>query len=397
MVHMIDFPVVVLKPGKEQSIQRFHPWVFSGAIAQMPEGLHEGDVVLVQDHRGKFLALGHYQIGSITVRIFSFQPLAIDAEFWRGKLQRALAVREQAKLLGRSDHNMFRLIHGEGDGLPGLIVDVYGSVAVLQCHSIGFYRLRHELAELIQAEVPQVSAVYDKSAHTLPHKAAIEPQDGYLLGAEQSWQAQENGSHYLIDVAGGQKTGFFIDQRENRALLAYYANGREVLNTFCYTGGFSVAALRGKAQRVDSVDSSQPAIDLTKQNVALNGFSQDRHCAITADVFDYLKQIRDQYDLIVLDPPAFAKHRRVLNQALKGYRSINQRAFEQIRSGGLVFTFSCSQVVSRDDFRKAVFTAAALARREVRILHQLSQPADHPVSIYHPEGEYLKGLVLAVY
>lgn len=394
---MADFPIVVLKPGKEQSVQRFHPWVFSGAIADAPKALAEGDLVRVQDHRGRYLATGHYQIGSIAVRLFDFDEQATDRGFWQQKLQRALAVRQQAGLLDRPQHDMFRLVHGEGDGLPGLIVDVYGSVAVLQCHSIGFYRLRHLLAELLAALLPdRVQAVYDKSAHTLPHKAAIEPVDGYLLGEAQPWQAQEDGNRYLIDVAGGQKTGFFIDQRENRALLARYAAGRSVLNTFCYTGGFSVAALGGGARQVDSVDSSQPAIDLTDQNVALNGYGAPRHRAINADVFVFLKDIRDRYDLIVLDPPAFAKHRRVLNQALKGYRSINQRAFEQIRPGGVVFTFSCSQVVSRDDFRKAVFTAAALSRRTVRILHQLSQPADHPVSMYHPEGEYLKGLVLAV-
>jgi 23S rRNA (cytosine1962-C5)-methyltransferase len=394
---MSDFPVVRLKPGKEQSVQRFHPWIFSGAIADQPGGLAEGDVVEVQDHREKYLATGHYQIGSIAVRMFDFGQAEVSHAFWLEKFRRALSVRRQAGLLDRPGHDMFRLVHGEGDGLPGLIVDVYGKVAVLQCHSIGFYRVRQTLAALIMEVLAgRVEAVYDKSAHTLPNKADIDPQDGYLLGETHPWQAQENGSHYLIDVVGGQKTGFFIDQRENRALVTQYAEGRDVLNTFCYTGGFSVAALRGGALRVDSVDSSQPAIELTRQNIALNGFDEQRHQAINADVFKYLKDIRDQYDLIVLDPPAFAKHRRVLSQALKGYRSINQRAFEQIRSGGLLFTFSCSQVVSRDDFRRSVFTAAALARREVRILHQLSQPADHPVNIYHPEGEYLKGLVLAV-
>jgi 23S rRNA (cytosine1962-C5)-methyltransferase len=394
---MTDFPSIVLKPGKEQSVQRYHPWVFSGAVQQQPEDLEEGAVVAVRDHRGQFLALGHYQVGSIAVRLVAFEPVAIDAEFWRAKLVRALAARRQVGLLSRDDHDMFRLVHGEGDGLPGLIVDVYGAVAVLQCHSVGFFFLRDLLAGLLMELLAgRIVAVYDKSAHSLPFKAPIDPRDGYLRGEGQDWWAQEYGSQYHIDVEGGQKTGFYIDQRENRALLARYAQGREVLNTFGYTGGFSVAALRGGAQRVDSVDSSAGAIALTERNVAANFPGGADHRAWQADVFKYLKQIEQQYDLVVLDPPSFAKHRKVLKQALKGYRSINQQVLEQIRPGGLLFTFSCSQAVHRDEFRRAVFTAAAIAKREVRILHQLSQPADHPINIYHPEGEYLKGLVLAV-
>jgi len=391
----LPYPIITLKPGKDQSLKRFHPWVFSGAIAHIPEDLEEGAIVAVHNPRGTFLGVGHYQIGSIRVRICTFEEEELTEELWRKKLARSIEVRQQTGLSGREDHNMYRLIHGEGDGFPGLIVDLYGSVAVMQCHSIGFYHIRELLARLIQ-EMVGVEAVYDKSEHALPFKAPINPKDGFLIGENKEWKSLENGNQYRIDVVGGQKTGFFIDQRENRSLLGKYAEGREVLNTFCYTGGFSVAAMRGGAKSVVSVDSSQPAMALTDENIAMNFPADTRHTSEVADVFDYLKHIYRKFDLIVLDPPAFGKHRKVLDKALKGYRSINQRAFEQIRPGGILFTFSCSQVVSKDDFRRSVFTAAAIARRRVRILHQLSQPADHPISIYHPEGEYLKGLVLAV-
>lgn len=394
---MSDFPTLRLKPNKETSLKRYHPWVFSGALALQPTGLTEGQIVRIEGTQGNFLGTGHFQIGSIAVRVFSFEEVTIDREFWRKKLATALSLRRRVGLIGEPEHDMFRWVHGEGDGLPGLIVDVYGAVAVIQCHSIGFYHLRQTLAELLMELLPeQLQAVYDKSSHSLPFQAKLDPEDGYLLGQSQPWIACEYGNRFQIDVEGGQKTGFFIDQRENRALLAQYAQGRSVLNTFCYTGGFSVTAMQGGATRVDSVDSSQAAMALTDANLALNFPGDERHTSHTADVFSFLKKIRGEYDLIVLDPPAFAKHRKVLKNALKGYRSLNQMAFEQIKPGGIVFTFSCSQVVSRDDFRRAVFTAAAISRREVRILHQLSQPTDHPINIYHPEGEYLKGLVLAV-
>ncbi|MEM9986088.1 MAG: class I SAM-dependent rRNA methyltransferase, partial [Bacteroidota bacterium] len=378
----VPYPEVILKSGKDQSLKRFHPWVFSGAIAKLPDGLQEGDLVVVKNSAAKIMGIGHFQIGSIQVRMLSFKEEAVSRDFWYRRLSAALAHRRAMGLLDHPDHDMYRLVHGEGDALPGLIIDIYGALAVVQCHSIGFFHVRSTIAELLMELLPSLRAVYDKSAHSLPFKAPIETNDTYLIGEPQAWTAQEYGNTYQIGVEEGQKTGFFIDQRENRALLQSMAKGREVLNTFSYTGGFSVAALRGGAKLVHSVDSSQKAIALAEQNVAINFSDPVPHQAMVADVFKFIKKIKDRYDLIVLDPPAFAKHRRVLPQALKGYRSINQQAFEQIRQGGILFTFSCSQVVSKDDFRRAVFTGAAIARREVKIIHQLSQPPDHPISIY---------------
>ncbi|MCI4671351.1 MAG: class I SAM-dependent rRNA methyltransferase [Bacteroidia bacterium] len=393
----MKYQPITLKKGKDSSLRRFHPWVFSGAIQKKSPDLKEGEVVEVYDNDGQYLGTGHFQIGSIMVRVFSFKKREIDREFWKEKLGHAISLRRSLGLIGNAQTNMFRLIHGEGDGFPGLIVDVYGSLAVVQCHSVGFYHIRTLLAELIQEELPEIiEAVYDKSAQAVPFKAELGAEDGYLFGQSQAWKGKEYGLSYEVDAEGGQKTGFFVDQRENRRLLGEYSQGKDVLNTFCYTGGFSVASLAGGAQSVDSIDSSAKAIELTDKNVALNFGEESRHQSFTQDAFEFLKDIHHKYDLIVLDPPAFAKHHKVLDRALKGYRKINRLAFEQIRPNGILFTFSCSQVVSADHFRKAVFTAASQSHRRVQILHQLHQPPDHPVNIYHPEGEYLKGLVLQV-
>ncbi len=388
---------IVLKSGKDQSLKRFHPWVFSGAIKKIYGNINEGDIVSVWSNKDEFLGLGHYQIGSIAVRIFSFEEVEISDEFWFKKLESAWKLRQNIGITNSEETNVYRLLHAEGDGMPGLIIDFYNGTAVMQFHSIGFYLIREKLAELLkQVMGDQLKAVYDKSAKTIPFKADIAPEDGYLLGEAEPGIVMEYGNKFKVDWVGGQKTGFFIDQRENRYLLQEYSKGRDVLNMFCYTGGFSFFAMNGGANLVHSVDASGPAIDLTRENVELNYPNDARHEAIVADAFEYLKDIKDKYDLIVLDPPAFAKHRQSLSRALQGYKRINTRAFEQIRPGGIVFTFSCSQVVSKDKFREAVFSAAAIAKRNVRILHQMTQPSDHPINIYHPEGEYLKGLVLYV-
>lgn len=388
--------IVRLKPRKEDNVLRFHPWIFSGAIASIEGEPAEGDLVRVVDSRNQFLAIGHYQIGSIMIRILSFKDIEVDENFWRERLQRAYEVRCALQLVNREDNNTFRLIHGEGDCLPGLIIDIYDTTAVVQAHSVGMHFVRDLVARLLVEIVDQVENVYYKSEGTLPYKAAIEPEDGYLIGHETSCISTENGLKFHADWLKGQKTGFFIDQRENRALLEHYSKDRKVLNMFCYTGGFSFYALRGGAEFVHSVDSSAKAIDLTNKNVELNFGKDAPHEAYAVDAFKYLNDIKDKYDLIVLDPPAFAKHRKVLRNALQGYRKLNAKAFEQIKPGGILFTFSCSQAVSKDQFRLAVFSAAAQSKRKVRILHQLTQPSDHPVNIYHPEGEYLKGLVLYV-
>jgi len=391
---------IQLKPKKEESLQRFHPWVFSGAIQRIEGKPAEGDLVEVLDSNRNFLAIGHYQIGSIAVRVVSFENIAVDDDFWNRKIQVAYAMRKSIGLVAPTVNNTYRLVHGEGDSLPGLIVDVYDETAVMQAHSIGMHETREILAKAIVANVPEVKNVYYKSETTLPFKAAIEPEDGYLIGKETAQlTALENGLNFHVDWLRGQKTGFFVDQRENRSLLERYSAGKSVLNMFCYTGGFSVYALRGGAKLVHSVDSSAKAIDLTDKNVEANYPNDPRHKSFAEDAFKYLNNLHtldQQYDLIILDPPAFAKHREALRNALKGYKRLNAKAFEQIKPGGIVFTFSCSQVVSKDQFRLAVFSAAAESKRNVRILHQLSQPADHPINIYHPEGEYLKGLVLWV-
>lgn len=391
---------IQLKPKKEESLQRFHPWVFSGAIQRIEGKPAEGDLVEVLDSNRNFLAIGHYQIGSIAVRVVSFENIPVDDDFWNRKIQVAYAMRKSIGLVAPTVNNTYRLVHGEGDSLPGLIVDVYDETAVMQAHSIGMHETREILAKAIVANVPEVKNVYYKSETTLPFKAAIEPEDGYLIGKETAQlTALENGLNFHVDWLRGQKTGFFVDQRENRSLLERYSAGKSVLNMFCYTGGFSVYALRGGAKLVHSVDSSAKAIDLTDKNVEANYPNDLRHKSFAEDAFKYLNNLHtldQQYDLIILDPPAFAKHREALRNALKGYKRLNAKAFEQIKPGGIVFTFSCSQVVSKDQFRLAVFSAAAESKRNVRILHQLSQPADHPINIYHPEGEYLKGLVLWV-
>ena len=388
---------VYLKKGKEDSLRRFHPWVFSGAIQRMDEGIREGDIVRVYNAQGEFLAVGHYQIGSISVRVLSFRDVPVDEAFWKSRLKVALDMRISIGIADNPQNNTYRLIHGEGDNLPGLVVDCYGKTAVMQAHSVGMHVSRHEIVKaLISVMGNRIGHVFYKSETTLPYKAQLEQENGFLYGGSDDNTAVENGLRFHVDWLKGQKTGFFVDQRENRALLERYARGRTVLNMFCYTGGFSFYAMRGGARLVHSVDSSGKAIELTNANVALNFPGDTRHEAFCDDAFKFLDRADDIYDLIILDPPAFAKHRAALHNALKGYTRLNAKAFQRIRPGGILFTFSCSQVVTKEHFRNAVFTAAAQSGRKVRILHQLHQPADHPVNIYHPEGEYLKGLVLYV-
>lgn len=388
---------IYLKRGKTESLRRYHPWIFSGAIAKIEPGIIEGDLVNVIDENGNIVAVGHYQIGSIAVRILSFKPSTIDTTFWEQKISAAYEVRKRLGLVNKENNNIFRLIHGEGDGLPGLIVDIYGKTAVVQAHSVGMHHCRNVIAEaLMKIGDGLLESVYYKSETTLPFKAALNPKDGYLVGNSSDSVAIENSLSFYIDWLEGQKTGFFIDQRENRALLEKYAKDKTVLNMFCYTGGFSVYAMRGGALLVHSVDCSAKAIALTERNIELNYPNDTRHEAYTEDAFKFLEKAGNQYNLIVLDPPAFAKHKDALQSALKGYTRLNAIAFEKIQPGGIIFTFSCSQAVSPQQFRLAVFTAAAKSGRHVRILHQLHQPADHPICIYHPEGEYLKGLVLSV-
>lgn len=391
---------VILKNGKEEAIFRFHPWVFSGAIAKIEGNPKEGDVVKVFTSKGDFCAIGHYQIGSIAVRIFSFKEEEPTAKFWNTKLNEAYQMRKAIGIAGRPDNNTYRLIHGEGDGIPGCVIDIYGKTAVMQAHSVGIHNIKDLLAkELIKVMGGQIENVYYKSETTLPYKADADKEDGYLIGSanEADFVAIENGLKFKADWLKGQKTGFFVDQRDNRALLERYSKDKDVLNMFCYTGGFSFYAMRGGAKSVTSVDSSAKAIELTKENVELNFPGDTRHKAEATDAFKFLDDMKDgEYDLIILDPPAFAKHRDVLKRALAGYKKLNAKAFEKIRKGGILFTFSCSQAVNKEQFRLAVFSAAAMTGRNVRILHQLTQPSDHPVNIYHPEGEYLKGLVLYV-
>ncbi len=394
---MESLPVITLRRGKEESLDRFHPWVFSGAIARFPENIEEGDLVSVVTHDGRHIGTGHFQIGSISVRILDFSDRAIDLGFFHERLTQALALRKMLNLM-RSDNDSFRLIHGEGDFLPGLVIDIYGATAVVQAHSPGMHYARFMIADaLTDLDGLAIRNVYYKSETTLPYKARLDPVNDYLIGKFETNIAVENGLRFHVDWLKGQKTGFFVDQRDNRSLLEKYASGRRVLNMFCYTGGFSFYAMRGGARSVHSVDSSAKAISLTDANVELNFPGDNRHESFACDAFKFLDTMdADSYDLIVLDPPAFAKHRSALRNALRGYQRINARAFEKIAKGGVLFTFSCSQAVSREQFRLAVFSAAAQARRRVRILHQLTQPADHPINIYHPEGEYLKGLILYV-
>ena len=394
---MDKYRKVYLRKGKEQSLDRFHPWVFSGAIAHVDDGVDEGEVVNVFSSDGRFIAVGHYQIGSISVRVLSFDDCDIDSEFWSASLKGALEMRIALGLADSSAGDTYRLVHGEGDFLPGLVIDVYGKTAVMQAHSVGMHMMRNDIArELMAVMGGRIYNIYYKSETTLPFKAELGQEDGFICGGSADNVAVENGLKFYVDWLKGQKTGFFIDQRDNRSLLEHYSAGRNVLNMFCYTGGFSVYAMRGGAASVHSVDSSAKAIELTEKNVELNFPSHERHAAYCEDAFKYLDKVADKYNLIILDPPAFAKHRGALHNALKGYTRLNAKALEKIQPGGILFTFSCSQVVTKDNFRNAVFTAATVARRKVRILHQLHQPADHPINIYHPEGEYLKGLVLYV-
>jgi len=398
---------VILKSGKDQSAKRFHPWIFSGAIKKIKGEVEEGDIVHVYDNQDNFLGAGHYQIGTITVRIITFQDEEIDENFWNKKIEAAYNYRKNLGFTnffpslmegqGGLDTNVFRLINAEGDGMPGLIIDFYNGTAVMQSHSVGFFKSRDAIAKsLKQVLGDKLKAVYDKSKATLPAKAPINPEDGYFMGESHERIVSENGLKFKINWEEGQKTGFFIDQRENRKLLGKYSSGKTVLNMFGYTGGFSVYALQGGAELVHSVDSSKKAIELTNENIELNFGKTDKHASFAVDAFEYLQTIDNKYDVIILDPPAFAKHQDALHNALQGYKKINYSAISQIKKGGILFTFSCSQAVSTDAFRKAVFSAAAMSGRHVRIMHQLTQPADHPVNIYHPEGEYLKGLVLFV-
>lgn len=387
--------IVYLKRGKDESLKRFHPWIFSGAIQYFSEEPEEGETVEVRTHNKEYIATGHYQIGSIMVRVLSFDNEEIDQKFYEKRLAIAFDVRKSIGVVG-GENNTYRLVHGEGDNLPGLVIDIYGKTAVMQAHSVGMHMDRFMISKALNAVMPEIENIFYKSETTLPYKAELGQENGFLLGGSTEDIALENGLKFHVDWLKGQKTGFFVDQRNNRSLLQQYSKGRKVLNMFCYTGGFSFYAMRGGAELVHSVDSSQKAIDLTNANVELNFPNDTRHKAFAEDAFKFLDNMDTPYDLIVLDPPAFAKHKDALRNALKGYTRLNRKAFEKIQPGGILFTFSCSQAVDKEHFRTAVFTAAASAGRKVRILHQLHQPADHPINIYHPEGEYLKGLVLYV-
>ena len=394
---MMNYKSVFLKKGKEDSLLRFHPWIFSGAIQSADDGIHEGDIVKVFTVNGDFIAIGHYQLGSIAVRVLTFEDSAIDLSFWKSRLLSAFMMRKSIGIADNPHNDTYRLVHGEGDNLPGLIIDCYGKTAVMQAHSVGFHVCRNEIAQaLVEVLEGRIDNVYYKSETTLPFKADLRKENGFIYGGTDDNVARENGLSFHVDWLKGQKTGFFVDQRENRQLLESYAKDRSVLNMFCYTGGFSVYAMRGGAKLVHSVDSSAKAVDLTNRNITLSFKDDVRHKAFCDDAFKFLDRHEDKYDLIILDPPAFAKHRSALRNALKGYTRLNVKGLEKIKSGGILFTFSCSQVVTKDQFRQAVFTAAAQSKRKVRILHQLHQPSDHPINIYHPEGEYLKGLVLYV-
>ena len=390
---------IILRKGKEESLGRFHPWIFSGAIhhSEGSSALEEGDIVEVLSSDGRFLAIGHWQIGSIAVRVLTFKRQHIDQTFWQKRLATALDVRRTIGVAGREDNDIYRLVHGEGDNMPGLVIDIYGLTAVMQAHSVGMHVCRNELAAALREVMGEnLKAIYYKSETTLPFKAQLGQENGFLWGESDDDVARENGLAFHIDWLKGQKTGFFVDQRDNRSLVEHYSKGRKVLNMFCYTGGFSVYAMRGGAELVHSVDSSAKAVELVDANIELNFPNDNRHEAFAEDAFKFMELMQEKYDLIILDPPAFAKHKDALHNALRGYTKLNAKAFEKIQPGGILFTFSCSQAVNKDQFRTAVFTAAAIARRKVRILHQLHQPADHPINIYHPEGEYLKGLVLYV-
>lgn len=390
------YKTIKLRNGKDQSLKRFHPWIFSGAIARMDDGIAEGDIARVVDSKEEFLAIGHYQIGSIAVRVLSFTDIEINDSFWFSRLDKALQARRACNII-RPDNNTYRLVHGEGDRLPGLIIDIYDNAAIIQAHSVGMHMQRKDIARQLRTLYgDKLTCIYYKSETTLPYKADLSEESGFLYGKASDVVATENGLKFYIDWLKGQKTGFFIDQHDNRSLIEKYSQGKKVLNMFCYTGGFSVYALRGGASVVHSVDSSERAIEMTNRNIALNFPDAANHEAYATDAFSYLRDMDNSYDLIVLDPPAFAKHKDALRNALKGYTRLNAKAMQKIKPGGILFTFSCSQAVNKDQFRLAVFTAAAQSHRFVRVLHQLHQPTDHPINIYHPEGEYLKGLVLYI-
>ncbi|MBR2400301.1 MAG: class I SAM-dependent rRNA methyltransferase [Tidjanibacter sp.] len=396
---MKNYKQIFLKKGKQESLLRNHPWVFSGAIARVSAPIEEGEIVDVFTAEGDFIARGHSQVGSIAVRVLTFEQEQIDQKWWNSRIASALEVRQSLGLIDNPQTTCYRLVHGEGDNLPGLVVDVYGSTAVVQCHSVGMYMSLENIVEALKVNYREkLTAIYNKSSQTLPFKAEIDDADGYLWGEGQGEEVVLEGGHkFAVNWAKGQKTGFFIDQRANRELVGRYAKGRNLLNTFCYTGGFSIYGLAGGAKSVTSVDSSGIAIELVDRNVELNFPEGAPHKSAAMDTFDFLRTVEDgEYDMIILDPPAFAKHHKVLGNALQGYKRLNARAMEKIAKGGILFTFSCSQAVSKEQFRLAVFSAAAIAGRKVRILHQLTQPTDHPINIYHPEGEYLKGLVLYV-
>ncbi len=393
---MVSYKKVYLKPGKEESLKRFHPWIFSGAIMRFEPRPEEGEVVDVYTSAGEYIATGHYQIGSIAVRVLSFKQRTIDKDFWKERLAVAMDVRRRIGVAGNPRNNTYRLVHGEGDNLPGLIIDIYGKTAVMQAHSPGMHFAKDDIAAALMQVTDAVENIFYKSETTLPYKAELGQENGFIIGGSTDNIAMENGLKFHVDWLKGQKTGFFVDQRENRALLETYSKGRKVLNMFCYTGGFSFYAMRGGAELVHSVDSSAKAVELTDANIELNFPGDTRHKSFAEDAFKFLDNMGSDYDLIILDPPAFAKHREALRNALQGYKRLNAKALTKIKPGGIIFTFSCSQVVTKENFRNAVFSASAISGRNVRILHQLTQPADHPVNIYHPEGEYLKGLVLYV-
>lgn len=391
------FPKVFLKSGKEQSIHRYHPWVFSGAIHSTSDEITEGEVVEVYNQKDEFLAMGHAQTGSIAVRLFAFSRVNPDKAFWTQRVNNAFHLRKLAGFTDNPQTNAWRLVFGESDGLPGLIVDIYNQTAVMQLHTVGMYLIRNIISEALQ-QLPELNlkAIYNKSEGAMPFKADVTPENGFMWGKTSDRTATENGLQFQVDYEKGQKTGFFIDQRENRALLEKYCKDKKVLNLFCYTGGFSLYAMRGGASLVHAIDSSERAVEITRQNVELNFPGDPRHQAFAEDAFKFLNKDQEQYDVMILDPPAFAKHVNVVPNALQGYRKLNAKAIEKIKPGGIIFTFSCSQVINRETFRKAVFTAAAKSGRNVKILHHMQQPEDHPVSIYHPDSEYLKGLILYI-
>ena len=390
-----------LKPTKEKSILRFHPWVFSGAIKDVDSNINEGDIVEVISNKGRYLATGHYQIGTISIRIFEFKQQIIDEKYWTTKIANAISLRKDLGFINNEKTNIYRLIHAEGDEMPGCIIDVYNTAAIVQFHSFGMWKLRDTFSVIIQKLLPNIEYIYDKSSNTLPEKFIIEHSitNAYLYksGNDDQIIASEYENLFKIDWINGQKTGFFIDQRENRQLLGQLSKDKKVLNTFCYSGGFSIFALNGGAKEVHSLDSSKKAIDLVDKNLELIDANVGKHKSIVADAMDFIKNLKEDYDIIVLDPPAFAKHQKVRHKAIQGYKRLNARAIEQIKPGGILFTFSCSQVIDKELFRHTILSAAINAGRTVKILHQLHQPADHPVNIYHPESEYLKGLVLKIY